>query len=305
MTASNDFTSVGYVGLGIMGGAMARNLMKAGFPMTVWNRTPAKCASLVALGAKQAESPAALAAGVQAVFTNVSDTPDVEAVIFGANGLAEGLRPGSIVIDNSTISPGATQEIAARLARQGVEFLDAPVSGGNVGAEQGTLTIMVGGREEVFRRCLPLFQAMGKMITHMGPAGMGQVCKACNQIAVAMNLLGTCEALALAKRSGLDMEKMLKVLAGGAAQSWQMDKLGPKIVHGDMMPGFMVDLLLKDLNAVDAAARARKLPLQGVALAIAHLRSVSIHGGGRDGTQALSRALENAGGFRFCEDGRA
>ena len=300
MSATEDVKKVGYVGLGIMGQAMAANLLKAGYELIVWNRTASKASPLAKEGAVVAKSPADVAAkGAQVILINVTDTPDVEEVIFADNGIASAAGAGVIVVDNSTINPVATQDFAARLAGQGVDFLDAPVSGGDVGARNGTLSIMVGGSAEAFERCLPLFEAMGKSINHLGPAGMGQTCKACNQIAVSLNLLGTCEAMALAKRSGLDLKKMIQVLSGGAAGSWQIANLGPKIADGDLDPGFMVDLVLKDLAIVSDTARQHKLPLTGTALAEGYFRAVSAGGDGRLGTQAMSKVLEQLGRFEF------
>ncbi len=294
--------TVGFIGLGIMGGAMAANLSRAGFELVVWNRTPERSQPLAALGAALASSPADLAAREpDAICINVSDTPDVEAVLFGEQGLAAKAQPGLIVIDHSTIRPDATRRFAARLEATGVTLLDAPVSGGDVGAREATLTVMVGGPEPAFRRCEPLFRAVGRTVTHLGPTGMGQVCKACNQIAVSVNLLGACEALALAKRSGLDLDCMIEVLSGGAAASWQLANLGPKIARGDQVPGFMVDLVLKDLGIIGDTARELQLPLAATALAEAYFRGVAAAGGGQLGTQALARALESLGAFRFAE----
>ncbi|MEX2215748.1 MAG: NAD(P)-dependent oxidoreductase [Phycisphaeraceae bacterium] len=298
---------IGYIGLGIMGSAMAANLIKAGFKVTVWNRTAGKCDALAAQGAQVASSPEDLATREpDLICLNVSDTPDVEHVLFGKRGLIEGARAGLIVVDHSTISPVATQQFAAKLADRQVVFLDAPVSGGDVGARNGTLTMMVGGREDAFTRCLPAFEAMAKSITHLGPAGMGQVCKACNQIAVVCNLMGVCEAMALAQRSGLDVEKMIQTIGAGAAGSWQLANLGPRIAKGDFNPGFMIDLVLKDLAIVANTARASSLPLPATALAETMFRAVKADAGGdppqdggRLGTQAMAKAFEKLGGFRF------
>jgi len=183
-----------------------------------------------------------------------------------------------------------------------INFLDAPVSGGDVGARNGTLSIMVGGTETGFTRCKPLFEAMGKNILHVGEAGMGQTCKACNQICVTLNLLGVCEAMALAKRSGLDLTKMIEVVSGGAAGSWQLSNLGQKIADGDHAPGFMIDLVLKDLNLVAEAARAHRLPLSGTSLGESYFRAVQADDGGALGTQAMARTLEQLGHFNFSGD---
>lgn len=306
MSASRTDTpgirQVGYIGLGIMGGAMAANLARAGYPLVVYNRTREKCGPLRELGATVADSPADLAAREpDVVCINVSDTPDVEEILFGDHGLASGARPGLIVIDHSTIRPDATQRFAARLEASSVALLDAPVSGGDVGARNATLTIMVGGDAQSFARVRPLLEAVGRSITHLGPSGMGQVCKACNQIAVSVNLLGACEALALARASGLDLAQMIEVLGGGAAASWQLANLGPKIATGDLAPGFMVDLVLKDLAIVADTARARRLPLACASLAESYFRAVAANGGGRLGTQAMARTVERLGDFEFAK----
>ncbi|MAE63274.1 MAG: 2-hydroxy-3-oxopropionate reductase [Phycisphaeraceae bacterium] len=296
----SNVRSVGYIGMGIMGVAMARNLVKAGFDVTVWNRTRSKCDALASDGAKVADSPSALAAaGPDVICTNVTDTPDVEEVLFGDDGVEKSAQSGLIVVDNSTISPVRTQQFASRLADKGVLYLDAPVSGGDIGAQNGTLSIMVGGDAGAFERCLPLFEAMGKSIMHLGPAGMGQVCKACNQIAVSCNLIGVCEALALARKSGLDMGKMIEVVSGGAGGSWQLANLGAKVASGDHAPGFMIDLVLKDLSLVADAARARQLPLSATSLAESYFRAAAADGGGRLGTQAMAKTLEGLGGFSY------
>jgi len=300
MSESQSIQKVGYIGMGIMGNAMAKNLLKAGFELTIWNRSAAKCRTLADEGASIAESPVAMAAASPDVIcTNVTDTPDVKEVLFGDNGIIQGAQRGLIVIDNSTISPVATQQFSKRLAEQGIDLLDAPVSGGDVGAQQGTLSIMIGGPEAVYERCLPLFEAMGKSIIHLVPAGMGQTCKACNQICVTTNLLGVCEALALAQQSGLDLNKMIEVVSGGAAASWQLANLGPKIADGDHAPGFMIDLVLKDLSLVAEASRQLKLPLSASALGEAYFRAVQSGGDGKLGTQAMARTVEQLGHFKF------
>jgi 3-hydroxyisobutyrate dehydrogenase len=299
---------VGYVGLGIMGRPMAENLVKAGFEVVVWNRTRAKASPVIEAGARWADSPADVASQVQAVCVNVTDTPDVEQVIIGRHGIVEG-NPGDtadlVVIDHSTISPQATREIASRLAEQGVDMLDAPVSGGDSGAKAGTLAIMVGGKPQVFERCRKIFEAVGQSIVHVGDHGAGQVCKACNQILCAVNLLAACEALALAKREGIDVSRMMQATSQGAGGSWQLQNLGPKIAAGDMAPGFMIDLINKDLNIVHEAAARLGLPLNGADLAANLFRAASAAGHGEKGTQALARVIEQLGGFRFdaeCSD---
>jgi 3-hydroxyisobutyrate dehydrogenase len=302
---SETITRVGYIGLGIMGRPMAGHLLAAGLEVLVWNRTRSKAAELEAAGAGFVESPAAMAARrPQVIFLNVTDTPDVEAVLFGEQGVCAGAEPGLIVVDHSTISPVATRQFAARLAESGVCLLDAPVSGGDVGARAATLSIMVGGPAAEFARVKPLLEIVGKSITHLGPVGAGQTCKACNQTAIAGALLGVCEALALARREGLELDKLIQVLSGGAAGSWQLANLGPRIAAGDHAPGFMIDLMLKDLAIVADTARELKLPLNGVNLAESYFRAVAAGEaeGGRLGTQAMARTVEKLGGFSYTTE---
>ena len=283
-----------------MGLPMARNLMDAGYPMLVWNRTPEKSQPLEQAGATVADSPADLASrGPQVIFINVTDTPDVEAILFGEQGLASTANPGTIIVDHSTISPDRTREFADRLAQQGIEFVDAPVSGGDTGAQQGTLSIMVGGRDEAVAKVMPMLEVVGKNVVHLGEPGLGQACKACNQVAGMVTLLGVCEALALAKQSGLDMDKMIQVVGGGAAGSWQLTNLGPKIAQGDHEPGFMIDLVIKDLAIVLDTAKRAGLPMQGTSRVAELFQQVADQGGGRLGTQAVAKAIEQAGGFKF------
>jgi 3-hydroxyisobutyrate dehydrogenase len=283
---------VGLIGLGIMGIPMARNLMKAGFEVTVYNRTTAKAERLAAEGAKTAKTPREVAGNNPVVITMVSDTPDVESVILGENGVIESIRPDAVVIDMSTISPRATRGIAQKLAEKKAHMLDAPVSGGEGGAIAGTLSIMVGGEAEIFARCLPILQAMGKNIIHVGDHGMGQTTKLMNQILVAGNLNAVCEALVFAQKQGLDLEKAIDALKGGAAGSWQLTNLGPKIIKRDFQPGFMVDLLQKDLRLVMEGSELNKIPLPATTLIHQMFTSLEATGGGKYGTQALVTAVE-------------
>ncbi len=283
---------VGYIGLGIMGTPMAMNLLKAGFSVTVYNRTASKAQPLREAGATVASSIAGLvAAGPGVICLNVTDTPDVEAILFGEGGIAQHASPGLIIIDHSTINPTATQDFAARLAKVGVTLLDAPVSGGDSGAKAGTLSVMVGGPAEAFERALPVLRAVGKSITHVGGSGMGQACKACNQVAVVSCLAGVCEAVTLAKALGLDVGKMISVVGAGAGGSWQLANLGPKIDAGDFAPGFMVDYVCKDLKIVREAAAQLGLSLDTTGHVEAMFQQVSRQGGGRLGTQALVKAV--------------
>lgn len=298
---SNRMT-VGYIGLGIMGLPMASNLLSAGFDLVVWNRTAEKARSLVEKGAKLAASPAQVAGQVDVVCLNVTDTPDVEAVLFGEGGVVEADKPGLIVVDHSTISPIATKAFAKRLAKEEMTLVDAPVSGGDTGAKAGTLSVMVGGDAQAVANCMPIFEVVGGKVTHLGEVGTGQACKACNQIAVSCNLMGVCEAMALARRTGLDLGKMIEVVANGAGGSWQLANLGPKIAAGDHQPGFMIDLVLKDLAIVADTAADKNLPLSATSLAEAYFRAVAAGGGGKLGTQAMAQTLERLGHFKFADD---
>jgi 3-hydroxyisobutyrate dehydrogenase len=289
---------VGFVGLGIMGAAMARNLLKAGFDLGVWNRTAAKAEALGQEGATVAASPAALAAERGILVVCVSDTPDVEDVLFGEEGAAHGLRPGSLVVDCSTISPSQTRTFAARLAEQDVSMLDAPVSGGSEGAARGTLSIMVGGEADQVERAMPVLQAMGKSIIHVGPSGTGQMAKLFNQILVANSMMAVGEAFLFAQAGGMDLEKTLKAVEGGAAGSWTLSNRGPQIIRRDWRPGFMIDLQEKDLRLVLQAADEMGVPLPASALIFQLYRSLQTLGYGREGNHALIKALEHLSGIQ-------
>ena len=297
MPATPDQTRIGFVGLGIMGAPMALNLMKAGFSLKVYNRSDRPgVQQVLEAGAVRAASPREAAEGCDVIVTIVTDTPDVEAVILGEDGVLHGARRGATVIDMSTISPRVTREISARLKESGVHMLDAPVSGGDVGAQQGTLSIMVGGDQAVFEDCLPVFEAMGKNINLIGGSGAGQTTKACNQIAVACTNLAMAEALMLAAASDLDVQKVLDAISGGAAGSWQMTNLGPRVLKGDFAPGFMVRLQQKDLKLVLEAANDVKLALPGTSIAHQYFNIVERLGGADEGTQALIKAYESQAG---------
>lgn len=289
-------TRVGFVGLGIMGAPMAANLLRAGFIVTVWNRSPSRTQPLVEAGAVGADSPADVAAASEVTISCVTNSGDVEEVALGPGGIIEGAAPGSVYIDCSTISPETARKVAAALEAKGVAMLDAPVSGGDVGAQAGTLAIMAGGDAGTFERCLPVLQAMGKTIVHVGPNGAGQVVKLCNQIAGGLNLLAAAEAVGLARRAGVDPEKMLEVVSAGAAGSWMLSNLAPRAVRGDYAPGFMVDLMQKDLRLVLDAAHETHTPLPGTALVSQLFQSIQADGRGRDGTQSLIDAIAKLGG---------
>ena len=296
-----DKPRIGFIGLGIMGRPMCANLIKAGYSLTVWNRSQPGIDEVVGYGAEAGASPADVAAKSDVIITIVTDSPDVQRVVLGPDGVIEGVKSGSTVIDMTTMSPEITREIAAELEKKGVRMLDAPVSGGDVGAKAGTLSIMVGGDEAVFNECLPVFQAMGKNIIHIGPNGAGQVTKLCNQVAVALNMLAGCEAIMLAARSGIDPHKMLQAISAGAAGSWMLSNLAPRIVNGDFAPGFMIRLAQKDLRLVLESAASLDLPLPGTALMNQVWRSVQADGGGDLGTQAAIKALEKLANFQVAD----
>ena len=292
---------VGFIGLGIMGRPMVANLIGAGIVPTVWNRSQAGVDACTELGAVAAESPRAVAEASDVLVTIVTDSSDVEEVLVnGPDGDPEraaigGLASGSVVVDMSTISPAVTRSIAEQLRARGVEMLDAPVSGGDTGAKAGTLSIMVGGEAEVLERCRPILEAMGQTITHCGPNGAGQTVKLCNQVAIAGALLGVCEALALAQKSDVDAQRMLAAISAGAAGSWQLTNLGPRIAGRDFAPGFMIRLMQKDLRLALEAADDVLQPLPNTSLVHQLYYQLQAQGAGDDGTQALARVVEALG----------
>ncbi len=283
---------LGLIGLGIMGKPMALNLLKAGFPLTVYNRSRAPVDLLASQGARAAASPREVAANSDVVITMVTDSPDVEQVVLGPNGVIEGLKPGGIFVDMSTISPVVTRRIAAELSKKGVMMLDAPVSGGDRGAREASLTIMVGGPKEAYEACLPVFQAMGKKITHMGDSGAGQLTKLTNQILVAVNMVAVCEALVFARKAGLNIDTVIDSLSAGAASSWSLVNLGPKAAKGDFAPGFKVKLLQKDLRYALSTAEQLKIALPATSLVHQFYNSIEAEGLGEEGTQVLLKVLE-------------
>jgi 3-hydroxyisobutyrate dehydrogenase-like beta-hydroxyacid dehydrogenase len=280
---------IGWIGTGIMGAPMARQLIGGGNRVRVFNRSAEKARALAADGATLAGDAAACVAGAEFVFIMVPDTPDVEATVAKVETV---LKPGQIVIDMSTVAPAAERAIAARLKAKGVEYLDAPVSGGDVGARDGTLAIMVGGDAAAFARARPLFELMGKRITHMGASGAGQMTKLANQIAVALALEAAAEAIKLAQAGGLDASRVVEAIGAGAAGSWQLSNLGPKIIAGDYRPGFFIKLIRKDLRLVAEAARESGLALPGLALMASMFNAAAALGHDLDGTQAVAAALD-------------
>jgi len=279
--------SIGFIGTGIMGKPMARNLLKAGYPVTVHNRTKSKAQDLVSQGAAWAATAAKAAAGSDIVITCVTDTPDVEAVLLGPDGVIENAHPGLICVDMSTISPAATKEMGRTLGAKGVTLIDAPVSGGEIGAIEAKLSIMIGGPKEAVEKVLPVMLVMGQTVTHCGPLGSGQITKLANQVMVIHTIMSIAEGLAFAEKAGLDLETTLKVTSAGAAGSHSLKALGPKIIAGDLKPAFMVDLQQKDLRLVLEYADQVKQPLPGVALAKQLLAVLQAKGRGKEGTQAL------------------
>ena len=289
---------LGFVGLGIMGAPMARNALKAGFAVTVTNRTLDRAKPLGDAGATVMRTPREVAERSDIVITMVTSSPDVETVTFGPDGIAAGAHEGLLAIDMSTISPAATREFATRAAANRPPFrtLDAPVSGGELGAIEARLSIMIGGDEKDVKRAMPVFEALGKTIVHIGDHGAGQACKLANQVAVALNNLGVSEALVFAKAQGIDLERTRQVIAGGAGSSWAMQNYAPKMIAGDFKPGFMVDLQQKDLRLVLDDAYGQHVSLPGTALVHALYAALQHDGGGRDGNHALLKVIERLSG---------
>jgi len=283
---------IGFVGLGIMGKPMARNLLKAGYALTVYSRRRETIEALIAEGALGAYSPREVGERSTVVITMVTDTPDVQQVVLGSDGILSGLPSGGTIIDMSTISPTATREIAVATQTKGLHFLDAPVSGGEGGAIAGTLSIMVGGEASTFNTCLPILQAMGKNIIHVGPSGSGQLVKLCNQIAVAVTNLAMSEALIFAAKAGVNLELMHQAISGGAAGSWQLSNLAPRVFQRDFAPGFMVKLQQKDLRLVLQEADRLRLALPATSLVHNLFNALESMGAGNEGTQALVKVLE-------------
>ena len=293
--------TVGYIGLGLMGKSIARNIYKAGFPLVVHNRSRAAVDELVAEGAKVASSPAEVAAQVDVVFTNLPDTPDVEKVVLGEKGVLAGARAGLIFVDNSTIKPTAARNLAAQLAARGVLSLDAPVSGGDIGARNGTLAIMVGGPAEALEKVLPVFQAMGKMVTHVGDAGAGQVAKAANQIMVAAQMVAMGELLIFSQKAGVDPQKVVDAIKGGAAQCWTLDVKPARLFAGNRAPGFKAHMQAKDLNIILETAREYGIPLPSAAVDAQLYNAMLQNGMGELDNSAVVGIIEELAGVVLKE----
>lgn len=277
---------------------MARNLLKAGYSVVAYNRTASKAQELAEEdGATAVGTPREVAEACSTVITMVTDSPDVEAVVLGEGGAIEGLQRDAVLIDMSTISPSVTRTIAGRLKEKGAHMLDAPVSGGSWGAIEGTLSIMVGGDKAVFDRCMPVFEAMGRNIVLTGPNGAGQTTKLVNQILVVGTMNAVAEAMVFAAKSGADLETTIEAVKGGAAGSWQLQNLGPRLIKGDFAPGFMVKLQQKDLRLILEAAREMNLPLPVTSLVHQLFASLEAAGLGDEGTQALVKAHERLAGI--------
>ena len=284
---------IGFIGVGVMGAPMVQNLMKKGHELSVYNRTKEKAAGVVAAGAKWCESAGACAKDQDVVITIVGYPKDVEEVYFAPGGILDSAAPGTVLIDMTTTSPRLSERIYAAAKEKGMTALDAPVSGGDVGAQKGTLAIMVGGDREAFERAVPIFEAMGKSIRYMGVAGSGQHTKMANQIAIAGTLAGVCEAIAYARAAGLDVDEVISTISGGAASSWQLANNGPKSAHGDFAPGFFIKHFIKDMTLADGEARERDLPMPVLEKVLAMFRALEAQGYGDEGTQALIRAYRS------------
>lgn len=289
-------TRIGWIGTGVMGSSMCGHLLAAGYRVTVHNRSEAKLAPLLARGAARAATPRAAAEASEVVFSIVGFPRDVREVTLGPEGALAGAQPGTILVDMTTSEPALAAEIAAAARARGVHAVDAPVSGGDVGAREARLSIMVGGDPEPVAALAPLLALLGKTVVHQGPPGAGQHAKMVNQILIASNMVGVCEALLYGSRAGLDLDAVLRSVASGAAGSWSLSNLGPRIIAGRFEPGFFVEHFLKDMGIALAESRRMGLALPGLALAEQLYRAVEAQGHGRDGTHALVRALSRMSG---------
>ena len=290
---------VGYIGLGLMGKSIARNILKAGFPLIVHNRSRPAVDELAAEGATAAGSPREVAEQVDVIFTNLPDTPDVELVVLGENGIIEGAHDGLIYIDNSTIKPVAARRIAEKLAEKHVLALDAPVSGGDIGARKGTLTVMVGGDASALEKAMPVLMAMGKTVTHVGEAGAGQVAKAANQIMVAAQMVAMGELLVFSKKAGVDPRKVVEAIKGGAAQCWTLDVKPPRLFEGNRSPGFKAHMQLKDLKIILDTAREYDIPVAGTVANTELFQEMIDSGLGELDNSAVVGVIEQKAGVRI------
>jgi len=290
---------IAFLGTGIMGAPMAVNLLRAGYSVACFNRTKAKIQPVVDAGGTAYDTPAEAAAGADVIITMVTDGPDVEAVLFGENGALAAATAGTLVLDMSTISPALTRTMAERGQAMGMRMLDAPVTGGEPGAINATLSIMVGGDEANFEAARPVLEAVGKTLTYCGGHGAGQSVKLCNQICGGLNLLGVCEALVFGQKMGIDPEVIAKVIGAGAGSSWAMQNLAPKINKGDFGPGFMIDTQQKDMRLVAEAAEEVDMSLPGAALAQQLWRAAQAHGQGSEGIQGMAKVVARLANFEL------
>ena len=278
---------ISFIGIGVMGKSMASNLLKKGYELTVYSRTKAKAQELLACGAKWADTPAKASENAEVVISMVGYPKDVEQIYLGENGVLSSLKPNSIIIDMTTSSPSLAKKIYEVASQKSISALDAPVSGGDVGAKNGTLAIMVGGDEASYNKVLPIFEAMGKTICYFGKAGSGQYAKMSNQIAIASNMMGVCEAVAYAKKCGLNPHDLLNVISTGAAGSWSLSNLAPRMLKGDFAPGFFIKHFIKDMKIAIESAKEINLDLPGLVLAERLYEKLAKEGYENDGTQAL------------------
>lgn len=283
---------IGFIGLGVMGQSMARNLLDAGNDLYVYTRTASKATPLLERGAKWGDSPIMLAQSCRLIFTMVGFPQDVEAIYLGKDGLIENIKPGTILVDMTTSDPALAVRLAKEAKRREGCGLDAPVSGGDKGARSGTLSIMVGGERATFESVLPFFECMGETIVYQGPAGSGQHCKLCNQMAIAANMLGVCESIAYAQKAGLDPETVLKTISSGAAGSWSLSNLAPRMLKNDFEPGFFVKHFIKDMTLASAMASRLGLKTPGLDVALQCYRQLAEQGNENDGTQALYKLYQ-------------
>lgn len=289
---NKEIINIGWIGTGVMGRSMCGHLMDKGFAMTLYNRSRDKADSLISKGAKWVSSPSEAAKASDVVFTMLGFPKDVEEVYMGREGIFSGINKGSFIVDMTTTSPSLAKQIYSLAKEKGVHAVDAPVSGGDVGARSGNLSIMIGGDPEIVEKITPLLEVMGKKIVHQGPAGSGQHAKMCNQIVIAGTMIGVCESLIYGYKAGLDMKTMLSSISGGAAACWALDNYAPRILNRDFNPGFFVEHFIKDMGIALDEAKRMELVLPGLALANQLYMSVLAHGGGKSGTQALMLALE-------------
>ena len=287
-----ESTKIGFIGTGVMGNPMASHILKEGYELYVYNRTSAKTQSLVASGAQACDSPGSVAEMCDIIFAIVGFPKDVETVFLGSNGIVEKAKPGSIIVDMTTSTPDLAKKIASVAIKKGLHSLDAPVSGGDVGAKSGMLSIMVGGKKEIFNRVLPLFELMGSNVVYQGSAGSGQHTKMANQIGIASSMLAMCESLTYAKAAGLDQKTVLKSISSGAAGSWSLTNLAPRILRDDYEPGFFVRHFIKDMQIAIDSSEAMGIPIPGLKVAKAKFDQIADQGLDNKGTQAVIKAYE-------------